>query len=93
MGFRVLARAEGARGRVVGHETTASGAARIPWLASKKHDIQGEGREEARGGICGLRRFPKIPQASAKSNEQGVERGPCTWNVIPRAPRANYVKI
>lgn len=45
---------------------------------------------------AGLQRFPKIPQASGKSNEQRGEvnqgvRG--TGNVIPRAPRANYVKI
>lgn len=63
----------------------------IPWLASKKHDIQ---RGRGSRGSGGLRRFPKIPQASAKSNEQGVGgvRG-TTGNIIPRAPRANYVKI
>lgn len=51
-------------------------------------------RSRSRRRRTGLQRFPKIPQASGKSNERrGIGGARDARNVIPRAPRANYVKI
>lgn len=70
--------------------------------------MKGEEEEEGcndGGGMEGriprvARRFPKIPQvlSSAKSNDrvEGTERRgrrEARGNALPRAPRANYVKI
>lgn len=68
---------------------------RIAWLASKKHDIQ-RGGEVGGGVYSGFQKYRRLwgGKKITSTSGWGMKRdGGEAENVIPRAPRANYVKI